>query len=198
MMDEGLVLLHLKYGFPFNMLPYMVSNSNLDVPMPVIDPKFKEKVMTHTMQPDVLIYKLAKEKLIKQISEFPKATFVSLLSKLKELNKKVTRICKYRRNNCLTADPGIVSASSCYYECIDTVVAGSNTYPTVDACSICPSGAFKRGCEKCSCYNKLKESNDPLAAEMEPGTAYCESIKTIECETSPPGQSLLAKVQCIN
>lgn len=198
MMDEGLILLHMKYGFPFNMLPYMVSNSNLDVPMPAIDPKFKQKIMTHTMQPDVLIYRLAKERLIKQISDLPKDIFDSLLSKLKELNKKVTQICKYRRNNCLTTDPGVVSSSSCYYECIDAVVTGSTTYPSVDACSTCVYGAFKRGCEKCSCYDKLKSSNDPLAAEMQPGTAYCESIKTLECETSPPGHPLLAKVQCID
>jgi len=61
-LDEGLALLHVVHGFPFEVLPYITSNQNRAVSLPNITEAFKDRVAKELLKLDYQVYKDANDK----------------------------------------------------------------------------------------------------------------------------------------
>jgi len=149
MLEESLVLLHLQYGIPFALLPHINANANSGK-----TPRISEKTRSASlarMQPDVALYDAAADRLRQNIAALPdRKLFEDKLAKLRALQLQVSQACADRWGNCLSADPGVVSDGSCYFECVQAV-ANDLPVPAVPYCAQCPSKKFKKGAMTCTC-----------------------------------------------
>jgi len=156
-LNEGLILLHLEYGIPFNILPTINANSNANIPIPVIPNQLKNSILQSSMQPDVMLYDTAVERLKNKILNYPnQELFKSKLNQLKIIQEEISKVCVNYFGDCITNDLGIVSEASCYYQCIDSIINSKPIeqlpYCKEDTCGT--NGKFKKGCSICTCDSK--------------------------------------------
>ncbi len=114
--NQGLVVLHLKFGFPFMVLPYMLANHNTKTPYPNIPAYLKKSLLKNELQPDHMIYEAASKKMDEHIKSIGEDVFYSTLDLINGINKIVSVECKDKmdRNDCLETDPHILHGVSCY------------------------------------------------------------------------------------
>ena len=147
MLEESLVLLHLRYGIPFKLLPHINANANKGK-LPRISDKIRTASLAR-MQPDVVLYHAAADRLRQEISALPdRKLFEDKLAKLRAVQAQVSQLCTDRWGKCLTSDPGLVSEGSCYYECVQAV-SNDQPVPPVPFCAECKR--YRKGCMMCTC-----------------------------------------------
>lgn len=114
--NHGLVILHLKFGFPFMVLPYMLANHNTKVPYPNVPVYLKKSLLKNELQPDHMLYEAAAKRLELHIQSIGEDIFYSTLETLNEINKIVSVDCKGKddRSDCLETDPHIMHGVACY------------------------------------------------------------------------------------
>jgi hypothetical protein len=164
-LDEGLVLLHLEYGVPFELLPHINANANTRKP-PKISDKARQASLGR-MQPDVMLYDAAASRLRQRIARVSSpALFEDKLALLRAVQQRVKESCQDRFGECLTSDPGVVSEGSCYFECVEAVTRDAPA-PPVPYCKECAK--FAKGCFTCEC-----KPDGGAACEARPGN--CQSL----------------------
>jgi hypothetical protein len=148
MLDESLVLLHMEYGIPFDMLPHINANANTGGKTPRISDKARTNALNR-MQPDVILYDVAAERLRSKIANLKnKDVFEEKLAKLRAIQAQVKQQCADRWGQCLTKDAGVVSEGSCYYECVEQVTKDLPVQ-RLPFCSECQK--YRKGCMTCTC-----------------------------------------------
>jgi len=120
--DEGLALLTVKLGFPFQALPYLRENQNSLVKMPNFPDELKQTIMNDYISADVMLYKVANSRFDATIASLSKEEmdlFNRTYIRLKEVNKLADERCKAQ-----CAALGTLSRSHkvCNTACLETFV----------------------------------------------------------------------------
>ena len=179
--EEGLALLATVFGFPFEVLPFVVSNPNTAVAAPVISAATEARVRK-MLGGDYALYREANRRFdatIASLSPDKRREFDETLARLRRVNAQVAKDCVDRRtSDCVVKTATIQHSSACYTECVDAVTA-NKPLPRVPWCDG-KCRVFTVGCQKCEC--QAGGDDDPDVA----GTAKCAELLEANCGESPP------------
>ncbi len=120
--DESLAVLYIRFGFPWKVIPYTVSNQNLETSFPDISNSTRDLIY-EKLAYEKELYDTASKLLDNHIAAIGNEIFLPILTLLKETNKRVFDECKLKERvgDCIFYDPYRQIGDSCLHECIEEV-----------------------------------------------------------------------------